>query len=85
MGESWGEYCLALCVVLFVYAAAWRGGQAVGMVEALVGASQSGEGSERGGMGCLGVLDKVGRFRITLVISSFVQFISTIASEVPTK
>lgn len=38
VGESWSERCLALWVVLVVYAVAWRGREAAGVVEALVGA-----------------------------------------------
>jgi len=42
-----------------LYAFAWGGGETVGVVEALVGAGELGEGYERRGVGCLGVFDEV--------------------------
>jgi hypothetical protein len=38
VAEGWGECRVVVWVVLLLYAVAWGGGEAVGVVEALVGA-----------------------------------------------
>ena len=53
--ESGTECYVVVCVVLLLYAFAWRGWETVGVVEALVGAGQFGERGQRRGLDCLGV------------------------------
>lgn len=53
--EGGGECFVVVRMVLLLYAFAWGGGEAVGMVEALVGSGQFGEGDEGRRVDFLGV------------------------------
>jgi hypothetical protein len=57
VAESGGECFVVVCVVLLLYAVAWGGGEAVGVVEALVGAGKFGEGDERRRVDRLGIFE----------------------------
>ena len=55
--EGGGECFVVVWVVLLLYAFAWGGGEAVGVVEALVGAGKFGEGDERRRVDRLGIFE----------------------------
>jgi hypothetical protein len=59
VAERGGECFVVVCVVLLLYAFAWRGREAVGVVEALVSAGELRARFEGGRLDCLGVFEEV--------------------------